>query len=173
MRWRIFVGAALLAGLGLAGADDKPADKDARFDRLKSLVGEWVPVGEDGKPKADVVCVYKLTAGGSAVHETLFPGTPMEMITVYHKDGKDLVLTHYCCVGNQPRMKCDAAGTDDVLRFKFSGGTNIDPTKDMHMHDATIKFVDADTVETTWVGYAKGKPDDAHQAAFKMVRKKK
>ena len=28
-----------------------------------------------------------------------------EMITMYHPDGDGLALTHYCMLGNQPRMK--------------------------------------------------------------------
>ena len=34
-----------------------------------------------GKPTDKVVSVIKITASGSTVHETLFPGTPMEMIS--------------------------------------------------------------------------------------------
>ena len=31
----------------------------------------------------------------------------MEMISVYTAEGPDLVMTHYCVLGNQPRMKAD------------------------------------------------------------------
>jgi hypothetical protein len=30
---------------------------------------------------------------------------PYEMVTVYHLDGKKLVLTHYCSGGTQPRVR--------------------------------------------------------------------
>ena len=42
---------------------------------MKKLVGTWLAVGEDGKPTDEVVSVIKVTAGGTAVHETLFPGS--------------------------------------------------------------------------------------------------
>ena len=47
--------------------------------------------------------VYGVTAAGTAVMEALFPETDHEMLTVYHLEGNDLVLTHYCAMGNQPR----------------------------------------------------------------------
>ena len=67
------------------------------------------------------------TAGGSAVQETQFPGTPMEMVSVYHLDGADLVMTHYCVLGNQPRMKADPKSPADKIHFTFASGTKVAP----------------------------------------------
>jgi hypothetical protein len=39
---------------------------------------------------------YRVTGAGSAVVETLFPGTPHEMVTVYHARKGVLCMTHYC-----------------------------------------------------------------------------
>ena len=64
---------------------------------------------DKGKPTDQVVSVFKLTGGGSAVQETIFPGAAHEMVSVYHADGKDVVMTHYCALGNQPKMKLDPA----------------------------------------------------------------
>ena len=61
------------------------------------------PAGRLAEPRRDRRLV-RTTGGGSAVTETLFPGTAHEMMSVYHMDGDDLVLTHYCAGGNQPRM---------------------------------------------------------------------
>ncbi|MFO0935690.1 MAG: hypothetical protein U0798_04130 [Gemmataceae bacterium] len=153
-------------------ADDKPEKKTSGFDVLKSLVGTWVAVDADGKPTKDVVSVIKLTANGSAVHETLFPGQPHEMVTVYHKSGKEVLATHYCAIGNQPRYKLDAKSTDKKLILTFDGGTNFDPAKDMHMHEGTITIIDADTIEASWIGYDNGKPAEGHSPKFKLARKK-
>ena len=89
---------------------------------------------KDGKPTDKVVSVVKVTAGGSAVQETLFPGQPMEMVSVYHLDKGDLVMTHYCVLGNQPRMKADPKSPANQIHWVFAGGTNLDPAKDTHMH---------------------------------------
>jgi len=75
-------------------------------------------------------------------------------------------------LGNQPRLKVDPRSTDKEIVFKFAGGTNLKPEKDMHMHEGSIKIVDADNIVSSWVGWKDGKPDDGHKAAFKLTRKK-
>jgi hypothetical protein len=156
--------------VGFAG-DKKEPVRHAAFESLKKLAGEWVALGKDGKPTDQVVSVYKVTAAGSAVHEVIFPGTAHEMITVYHLDGKDLVLTHFCAAKNQPQMKAEPM-KGNKLEFKFTGGANIDVKKDMHMHEGTITFIDDNTIESMWQGWMDGKPDDGHKVSMKLVRKK-
>ena len=69
--------------------------------------------GEDHKGEASVV--YKLTGAGSALVETQFPGSSHEMVSVYHLDGEDLRMTHYCAVGNQPHVKLDRANSKPTI----------------------------------------------------------
>src|SRR5690349_7062215 len=137
---RRFVLCGLLLSLSQASfGGDKPGAKlpapptNAGLEKLKKLAGTWVAADKDGKPTDQVMSVIKVTAGGSAVHETLFPGQPQEMISIYTAEGPDLILTHYCVLGNQPRMKADAASPSNRIVFRFVGGTNLDPAKDRHM----------------------------------------
>ena len=169
--WACAVMAVLAVG---ARADDHKheGDKSAGLDRIKKLVGTWVAADDKGQPTDQVVSVFKVTAAGSAVHETIMPGTGHEMVSVYHADGKDVVMTHYCALGNQPKMKLDPASTDKELKFVFVGGTNLDPAKDMHMHEGSIKWLDDDHIEWTWSGYLDGKPAKGHGISMKLVRKK-
>src|SRR5262249_25095171 len=103
---------ALLAATASSPADEKAVATSAqRFEALKKLAGDWVMVGKDGKPTDTVVSSIRVTSGGSAIQETLFPGGEKEMITMYHLDGADLILTHYCMLGNQPRLRAEP-GTD-------------------------------------------------------------
>jgi hypothetical protein len=113
-----------------------------------------------------------VTAGGSAVHETLFPGQPQEMVSVYNLDKGDVVMTHYCVLGNQPKMKADPASPKNQIHFAFAGGTNLDPAKDMHMHAATLTFVDDDHIEIAGEAWVDGKPAENHCGQMKLVRKK-
>jgi hypothetical protein len=147
---------ALAGTIGLSALAGPPASPT--FDRFKALAGEWIAAEDlDTIKKGDLVARYRLTGGGSAVVEELFPGKPHEMTTVYHLDGEDVVLTHYCMGGNQPRMRARQT-KDATVAFAYDGGTNIDPKKTRHMHQATFEFVSADEFRTEWVQHADGKP---------------
>jgi len=177
MRRPVWAAAVVIALTAGARADDHKhvakGDANPALERLKKLAGEWVALDDKGKPTDQVVSVFKVTAAGSAVHETIFPGAAHEMMSVYHLDGKDLLMTHYCALGNQPRMKLDPKGKPNELRFVFAGGTNLDPARDMHMHEGSITLVDDDHMEWSWCGYAGGKPADGNQVSMKLARKKK
>lgn len=178
MTRRFLVGGLMLLALGLgASGDDKAAKAPAAathpgLEKLKKLAGTWVAADKDGKATDQVVSVIRVTAAGSTVHETLFPGQPMEMISLYHLDKGELVMTHYCALGNQPRMKADPASPSNQIRWKFAGGTNLDPAKDMHMHEGTITFIDDDHIEFSGVAWDGGKPAEDHCPVMKLVRKK-
>jgi len=145
----------------------------AGLEKMKTLAGTWVVADKDGKPTEDVVSVIKVTAGGSAVHETLFPGQPHEMISVYTAEGPALVMTHYCVLGNQPRMKAAPKSVaDNTIRFEFAGGSNLDPKKDKHMHAATLTIVDSDHIEIEGVAWENGAPAKEMCGQMKLVRMK-
>ncbi len=164
---RALVACAVLLSLPAAAAPDAKA----AFDRLKSLAGAWegkAGHGDQLQPGASVR--WETISNGTAVMETLFPGTPHEMRSVYFLDGGDLVLTHYCAMGNQPRMKLSPASTDRTLVFDFAGGTNLDPAKDVHVHSGTIRLTGPDALEAEWTVWGGGKQTGANR--FVLARKK-
>jgi hypothetical protein len=124
---------------GFAALADGPAVEDARFQFLKGLVGAWTgPAAMDGMPASTIE--FRLTAGGTAIEEVEFAGTPMEMVTLYHLDGKELVATHYCALGNQPRMTAAKRVVDESLSFACAGKPgNAASHDDEHVHGWTIK----------------------------------
>lgn len=146
-----------------------PAGKPANptFEKLKGLEGTWTgKAGPKGGEASASTVTYKLTGGGSALVETLFPGTPHEMVTVYYLDGSEVRLTHYCAAGNQPTMKL--AGSDGkTFRFDFLSGTNM-KLSDMHMHAASLTFVDANHIVAEWTAWRDGKP--AEVMVFDLTR---
>jgi hypothetical protein len=167
-----FMVLAAVAGHRAFGADAKGVDAKAAFDRLKSLEGTWTSEaqkpGHGAHDKPHPV-TYRVTANGSVLMETVFPGSNHEMVTMYHLDGDDLLLTHYCALKNQPRLKLDkAASTPEKLVFAFDGGTGFDPAKDMHMHSAWFDVHDAKRIESEWTAY-KGK-EKLESAKFVLTR---
>src|SRR6266404_464243 len=93
---------SLLATPLLAGEPPKPYQGSAEFERMKGLVGVWESTVDMGQGPMKVSLEYRLIAGGSAVEERIFAGSPQEMITMYHDKNGKLALTHYCMLANQP-----------------------------------------------------------------------
>jgi hypothetical protein len=162
--------AAVLIMSALGGSDRARAaddgvkqgvDAKTAFDQIKTLAGTWKAdiTGNHKEEHAGAnTVVYKLTGAGSALVETQFPGSDHEMVSVYHLDGDDLRMTHYCAMGNQPRVKLDRVkSTPKHLVFVFDGGTNLDPQKDMHIHGLEITFHDDGKITSAWEGYQGGK----------------
>jgi hypothetical protein len=177
MTRRLLVCAGLLVlPLAAYGGDEagkrSPVPTNPAFEKMKTLEGTWLAADENGKPTSQIVSVIKVTAGGSAVHEIIFPGQPEEMVSVYTVDGPDLVMTHYCVLGNQPRLKADPKSPANQIRFEFAGGSNLDPAKDMHMHSVTLTIVDDGHIEIRGVGWQGGAPTKDMCCAKQLVRKK-
>jgi hypothetical protein len=187
--WAWIAAAVMVGGLAaprLTNADDtkgtsKPGiEAKAAFARMKTLAGDWKATTTDEKKaehdtdKAEEhmregKVIFKTTGAGSALVETQFPGSNHEMTSVYHLDGDDLRMTHYCAAGNQPHVKLDRANsTPEQFIFVFDGGTNLDPSKDMHIHGVKITFHEDGKVTSAWEGYVGGKK--AMTTSFLMSR---
>lgn len=170
--WTIAVfSTAFLATWTARGGDDKPADakppaKHAGFEKIKALAGDWLLAD---KPNDPPYCSYRVVSGGSAVMEELMPAGESNMITMYHLDGDALVMTHYCGLGNQPRMKAKPA-SGNKIDFEFAGGCNVDP-KGKYMSALSLEFVDADHIKAHWTLTDNGKKGE--QATFDLIRRKK
>ena len=175
----LFLGAAvcvlMLASATVSNAGDLTAE--AVFEQLKSMSGTWkgpmAGEGDEAEKEAaagmEAVHEFQVSAAGTVVMETMAPGTEYEMINMYHLDGEDLVLTHYCAGGNQPTMRLDReASSESKLIFEFTGGTNLNPEVDNHIHSAELKVIDDNHIDSIWQGYAEGKP--AGLMTFSLAR---
>lgn len=128
----------------------EPVKAADAFARLKSLAGSWNghAMTADGPP---TTVSYRLTAGGTAVMETLFGGTPHEMLTIYTLSGNEVVATHFCGADNQPVMKLDAGkSSPDRLVFSFVSVAGDHAIDHPHVHDGFIHFVGSDQLEAAW-----------------------
>ena len=141
------------------------APGNAGFEKMKTLVGDWKGKTAEG---ADITITYRLVAAGSAVEEHL---SFADMITMYHVDGANLMLTHYCAAGNQPRMRAgEFKDGDRILKFVFRDATNLPDKKAMYMHDATFTFVDADHLTAEWTHFIGGKAAGKVVMAMERVK---
>lgn len=165
-----FVLSLVLMG-ALLFADEKAAAPKStpEFEKLKTLAGEWSAKTKDGQP---VRVSYQLVSNGSALIEMLSMGKGEgDMVTVYHLDGNNLMMTHYCSANNQPRMKAQpASGEVKTLTFSYLDATNLAPPDSGHMHRLVVTFQDKKhmTQDWTWREYGK----DAYTETFQYERKK-
>ena len=152
---------ALCASLAIA---DDSAKKQPKSDDLKpiaALQGTWIqikPAPADGQKPATLV--FRPTAGGSAVMESISAGSDHEMLNVYTEDDKGVLLTHYCIMGNQPRMRLTSI-KDGVLTFEYVDAGNLKSRDEAHM-DSLVITVNGDHMTQDWSMYADGKVTGHH-----------
>lgn len=120
------------------------------LNRIKALEGRWTATTSMfGKKDEQVFTEYAITAGGSAVVETIFPGTPNEMMSVYYDDDQGkLAMTHYCMLRNRPHFTLVESGKDK-LKLDVTKVEGLKSKDDPSMGAITLKFEDKDHFSTT------------------------
>jgi hypothetical protein len=147
---------------GIAGEPDHhtPYTGSAEFERLKGLAGSWQGSATMEGKEQEIQVTYRVTSAGSAIVETHFPGSPQEMVSIYHDEGGRPGMTHYCALKNRPNLVMDSSDRGSI-HLDFTASAGIDPAQDAHMHALTIRFIDEDTIEQEWVMYRDGEPVDS------------
>ncbi len=163
----LIAAAALL--LPLAAADNPPAAQNkaaapakqiskpqAAFEKLKTLAGDWE--GKSTKGWTEKV-TYAVISGGSVVMELSYGAHPEEwMATMFHLDGENLMLTHYCVAKNQPRLKATKIADDlSTITFEFQDATNLKSRDQGHMDKVVINLTDPNHFDAQWTWYENGK----------------
>jgi hypothetical protein len=137
----------------VAAATD--VQKQALLDRIKALQGTWSNPDLVEGPAA----VFSVSSNGSVVREVMFPGSEHEMTNMYSMDGGDLLMTHYCAMGNQPHMKASLFA-DSQIKFTTAGVSNLTSADAAYMGQMTVTFIDADHIRQTWQSLVNGKPSE-------------
>lgn len=133
------LGSVLLLAVTLPATARATESAASVFKQLKSLLGEWEGKFADGREHS---VSYRLMAGGSVLVETWTLGPERESMTLYHLDGEQLVATHYCPQGNQPRLQWVSGDDPKTLSFAFRDGTNLQVTDGSHQHAFWIRLQD-------------------------------
>jgi hypothetical protein len=156
-----------VAALVAPKAAASPATK-AAFDKLAAMAGTWeVTVKEmEGVKGTSVLSVSSM---GSVVREIMGPGAEHEMTNVYHLDGPDLVMTHYCGAGNQPHMVATVDG--NTIRFKLQSITNVRKPDESVMAAVDMTFDGPDHVIQAWTHFKSGVPSGNVTMDMKRVKK--
>jgi len=154
--------AGLLSSQTSAQASSSQTNASAAFDRLKSLAGEWEGTfawsgARNATGKMDAR--YYTTGNASSLVENLIQEGVPSMTSVYHMDGDDLRMTHFCAAQNQPRLKATTVDPD-AITFSFVDVTNLRSPTAGRVHGLEVRFLDADHITLKFHFKGDGKDSD-------------
>jgi hypothetical protein len=155
--------AVIVAVFALAAAASAQTDAQRAFSAIKNMPGTWEGKTTDGQT---VRVDFKVTAGGSAVMSEILGRE--DMISMFNLDGPDrLLLTHYCAVGNQPRMQASVSPDGKTITFNFVDATNMATPDAAHMQRMILTLVDENHHTEEWIFADHGKE---HRVVFDLRR---
>jgi hypothetical protein len=165
----------MLAWLVPACLSEAKGDSAATaFEQFKSLAGDWKGRYEwTGARTAagSLSATYYLTGNGSALVENLIMEGVPSMTSVYHLDGTDLRMTHYCVAQNQPRLK---AGRIDLAQgaidFAFVDATNLRAPDAPHVRGLEMRIIDSNHLTLTFL-FQSGNKESRERIVLKRVEK--
>jgi hypothetical protein len=155
--------ALILAAIALTAFASAQTDAQKAFTAIKTLPGSW----EGNTSKGPVEVTFKTVSGGSAVVSEILGHD--DMVSLIHLDGPDkLLLTHYCAVGNQPRMQASVSPDGKMITFNFLDATNLSTPDAGHMQKMILTIVDDNHHTEEWIFAAHG---TEHKQLFDLHRK--
>lgn len=114
------------------------AEPGSAFATLRALVGDWEGQSDSGRA---ISVTYRLIANDTVLVETWTLSPTRQSMTVYHMDNGALMATHYCPLGNQPRLLYTPdAAHPDRLDFTFRDATNLASLDDAHQHAFWVRL---------------------------------
>ena len=117
-------GVLVLLACAAGASTQSPAGR--ALERLGGLVGDFEGTLPDGRTHR---VNYRWSAGNAVLVETWTLGPGRESLTIYHRDGEELLATHYCPQSTHPRLRL-VEQEDDRLSFAFVDGANLqEPTR--------------------------------------------
>jgi hypothetical protein len=146
---------AAVIAIALAAATAAVAQSDAQksFAELKSLTGSWEGKALNGTA---LLVSYRETAGGSALLSEIHGKE--DMVSMIHLDGPNkLLMTHYCGVGNQPRMQASISPDGKTITFTFVDATNLASPDAGHMQRMVLTMLDDNHHTEDWTFIDHGK----------------
>jgi hypothetical protein len=132
----------LASSLALTAVNADQVDARTVFAKLQTLAGDW-----EGKTEAGRVLKvsYRLTANNTVLVETWTLGPKRESLTLYHMDNESLIATHYCTLGNQPRLQLKEGASASLFTFEFVSATNLPKPEMAHQHRFEIEILQANS----------------------------
>ena len=154
---RLIVAVALATACAVAQSDTQKA-----FTTIKSMPGTWEGTSQEGP----VQVTFKVVGGGTSVVSEILGKE--DMVSMFHMDGERLLLTHYCSVGNQPRMAASVSPDGKTFTFTYVDATNLSAADAGHMQQMILTVIDPNHHTEEWVFADHG---HEHRVTFDLRRK--
>lgn len=167
----LWVASTLLAlsscqSLGDSKASVNPEAREKLFSTVAGLAGRWEGAAPDG---SGGTTTFEVTSNSSVIRETMLIGTPNEMTNMYTLDGNDLVMVHYCAMGNQPRMRASSAG-EGKIAFQFESVADLSAPDEVYMGEMTLVILDDNRIEQHWTAFKDGEVANEMKIEMKRVQ---
>jgi hypothetical protein len=154
----------ILAAIALSAACAvAQTEAEKAFAAIKNMPGTWEGTSVEGPVKVN----FKVTGGGSSIISEIVGKE--DMISMIHMDGPNrLLLTHYCAMGNQPRMEATVSPDGKTFTFNYVDATNLATPDAGHMQRMILTLLDDNHHTEEWVFADHGKE---HKVVFDLHRK--
>lgn len=126
----LMLGMVVTSGAAFANQGTAQDATVSGFENLKKLVGVWRRADQ---PQSQLRIRFSLTAGGTVLVEEWLRGDIPHSLTLYHRDGSEVLATHYCPQGNQPRLVAAPSEHGQSLSFTFRDATDLDESHESHL----------------------------------------
>jgi hypothetical protein len=139
----------------LTALSAEETESSKALGNIKALIGNWSGTFQWTGGRHDsgsMNATYYVTGNGSAVVENLTNENTPVMTSVYHLDGGDLRMTHFCGAQNQPRLKAHHIDLNrGAIDFEFVDATNLRSPDAPHVHGLEIRLIDANHLTLTFL----------------------
>jgi hypothetical protein len=154
----------ILAAIALSAACAvAQTEAEKAFAAIKNMPGTWEGTSVEGPVKVN----FKVTGGGSSIISEIVGKE--DMVSMIHMDGPNrLLLTHYCAMGNQPRMEATVSPDGKTFTFNYIDATNLATPDAGHMQRMILTLLDDNHHTEEWVFADHGKE---HKVVFDLHRK--
>ncbi len=127
----------------------------AVFEQLCNLVGSWKESDAEKNVRVD----YRMSAHNSVLVETwAWPDKNIEALTLYHMDTDILMATHYCPIGNQPKLLFRPTD-DNKITFDIDSITNLPDKSIGHNVQFWMQLITSDRFVREETYLENGEPD--------------
>ena len=136
-RTKLILAFTLTTALALLA--DPPSDSPARpaLSFFKSLKGGWAIKELASSKTYNFDMTYDVGSAGSVVTEQFG-----KELSVFYADKGELLMTHFCNRGNQPRLKMSPPKTPATYEFELMDITNLPTAEAPHVHRIIYRVSD-------------------------------